>query len=383
MKVLMVGGGTGGHVYPAIAIAQVLQERDLKCEILFVGSEGGIETKIVPNERFSIVTIRAKRMLRKLSFASIISPLYSILAFFDAIKIIRTFKPQVIVATGGFVSLPVVVAGSFNRVPIVLFDGNILPGLSARICKWFASRILVAFGSSRKHYLFRKVYTIGGPVRKEILKAVKGISIQNLGLRQDKKTVLVIGGSQGARSINNAVVEMLPKINDNDLQLIHISGDRDHETVLNDTQDKFRSYTLLPYMHNIWDGLAAADIVISRAGATAISEIIARGLPSIIIPFPYSANKHQELNAALLGNAGAAVILKDDELSGDRLYKEIMEILSNKDKMTKMQGASITLANTNASVDAVNIIYGLLKIDPFERKKKVAVKRKNKKPDAI
>jgi UDP-N-acetylglucosamine--N-acetylmuramyl-(pentapeptide) pyrophosphoryl-undecaprenol N-acetylglucosamine transferase len=382
MKALMVGGGTGGHVYPAIAIAQVLQDLDLNSEILFVGSDGGIETKIVPNERFTIVTIRAKRMLRKLSFASIVAPFYSILAFFDALKIIRTFKPQVIVATGGFVSLPVVVAGSFNRVPIVLFDGNIIPGLSARICKWFASRILIAFGSSKKHYLFRKVYCIGGPVRKEILKAVKGISIQNLGLRQDKRTVLVIGGSQGARSINKAVVEMLPKISDTDLQVLHISGDRDHEIVSNETLDKFSSYKLLPYMHNIWDGLAAADIVVSRAGATAISEIIARGLPSIIIPFPYSANKHQQMNAALLGNAGAAVILKDEELSGERLFKEIMEILNNRDKYTKMQGASKTLANTNASNDAVNIIYGLLKIDPFERKKKAPVKRKNKKPDA-
>jgi UDP-N-acetylglucosamine--N-acetylmuramyl-(pentapeptide) pyrophosphoryl-undecaprenol N-acetylglucosamine transferase len=370
MKVLMVGGGTGGHVYPAISIAQAIQDVDINSQILFVGSEGGIETKIVPNERFSLVTIRAKKMLRKLSLSSIMSPAFAVLAIFDSIKVIKSFKPDVIVATGGFVSLPVAIAAVFTRVPVLLYEANVIPGLATRICKWFATRITISFEASRKYFRFRKVYCIGSPVRKEIIKAVKGISIQHMNLRQDKKIILIVGGSQGAKSMNQVVIDSLDEFAKMDVQVVHISGERDYDWVRSMTAVRYPFYFLLPYMHNIWDGLAAADVVVSRAGATAISEILVRAVPSILIPFPFSSERHQDLNASVLGNAGASIILKDNVMNKDTLTAEIKKILNDKELYTRMQASCRMIAHPNAAIEAVNIIFNLLKIDPTAKKKK-------------
>ena len=224
MKIIMVGGGTGGHIYPAIAIAEAVQDKILDSQILFVGSEGGIEETLVPEARFSLATIKARGMLRKLSYKSISAPFMAVAGFFDSIKILKSFKPDIIVATGGFVSLPVVLAGSFLRIPVMLHEGNAIPGLSTRICKWFASCITVAYESQRKYFRWKKVYCIGGPVRKEITRSVKGISIQNMGLRQDQKILLVLGGSQGARSINKVVADSLPDLAELNIQVIHEIG---------------------------------------------------------------------------------------------------------------------------------------------------------------
>ena len=371
MKVIMVGGGTGGHIYPAIAIAEAVQEKIIDSKILFIGSEEGIETKIVPKERFSLVTIKARGMLRKLTYKSISSPFFAITGFFQSIGIIRSFQPQAIVATGGFVSLPVVLAGFFLRIPVILHEGNVTPGLATRICKWFASGITIAFEGSRKYYKFRKVYHIGGPVRKEIIRSVKSISIQHMGIRQDLKTVLVTGGSQGAKSINNVIIDALPELAKNNVQVIHVCGERDYQWVKEATlSSNFPFYHLIPYMYNIWDGLAAADIVISRAGATAISEIIAKGLPSILIPFPFSAEGHQDHNAAALQKAGACIVIKDREFNKDNLMSELNKIINDKQSYLNMSRASSLLGKPDAASQFVSIMLGILGVNLNARKRK-------------
>jgi UDP-N-acetylglucosamine--N-acetylmuramyl-(pentapeptide) pyrophosphoryl-undecaprenol N-acetylglucosamine transferase len=360
MKIMMVGGGTGGHVYPAIAIAQAIQEIDINSQILFVGSEGGIETNIVPKERYSIVTIKVKKMLRKLTLASLMSPFYAVKAIFDSFKIIKDFKPDAIVATGGFVSLPVVIAGAFLRIPIVLNEGNVTPGLSTKLCKWFASAIMVAFEESRKYYRFRKVYNVGGPVRKEVIKANKSIAIQKMGLKQDKKILLVMGGSQGARSINRMILELLPELSQLNIQVIHVCGERDKEMVDAELKDKPEFYHLLPYMYNIWDGLAAADVAISRAGATAISEIIVKAVPTILIPFPYSAENHQDTNAKLLGDRGAAFVINESDLTKEKLMNEIKDLLTNKERRERMQNACKAIARIDSASEIAGMIFKLV-----------------------
>ena len=375
MKAIMVGGGTGGHVYPAIAIAEAIQDKILDSQILFVGSEGGIEEKLVPEARFSLVTIKARGMLRKLSYKAITAPFFAIVGFFDSLKILKTFNPDIIVATGGFVSLPVVLAAFFLHVPVILHEGNAIPGLSTRICKWFASCITIAFESQRKHFKWRKVYCIGGPVRREIIKTIKGIAIQNIGLRQDQKIILVLGGSQGARSINKALIDALADLSNLNVQIIHVSGERDHVWVRDLVKENPHFYHLIPYMYNIWDGLAAADLVVTRAGATAISEIIARGLPSILIPFPYSAEGHQDLNARILSDAGAGVIIKDKDLNKETLVSEINRIMKDKETHSKMSKASSSLGRPNAAADFVNIIINLLGIDLYAKKRKKRIKQ--------
>jgi len=371
MKVIMVGGGTGGHIYPAIAIAEAIQDKKINSQILFIGSEDGIETKIVPQERFSLVTIKSRGMLRKLSYKAISSPFFAIAGFFQAIGIIKNFMPDVIIATGGFVSFPVVCAAFILRKPVMLYEGNVTPGLTARICKWLSTRIVVAFEQSRRYYRWRKVFAVGGPVRREVLKAVKGISIQNLNLRQDKKIVLILGGSQGARSINKVIVESLQELEKLNIQLIHVCGERDFEWIKKETAAIDNSfYRLIPYMQNIWDGLAAADLVISRAGATVISEILARGVPSILIPFPFSAGKHQDINAETLQKEGAAVVIKDSRLNKDDLISEIRSILNSRETTQKIIDACKKLSKPNAANDIVNIIFNMLGMDLYARKRK-------------
>jgi len=370
MKVLMVGGGTGGHVYPAIAIAEAVQERILDSKILFVGSEEGIEVRIIPRERFSLVTIKSRGMLRKVSFKAISAPFMAIAGFFQSLNIIRSFRPDIIVATGGFVSLPVVVAGFFLRVPIVLHEANVVPGLTTRICKWFASRIIISFESSRKYFRFRKVFCIGVPVRKEIIRSVKGIAIQNLGLRQEQKIVLVLGGSQGAMSINKVVVDSLPELETLNIAMLHVCGERDHSWIIEATKDRYPFYHLFAYMFNIWDGLAAADVAVSRAGAMAISEILARGLPSILVPFPYSSEGHQDHNADVLVKGGAAILIKDRDLNRETLVNGIKQLLNDRQSYLNMQNACRTLSRPDAANEIVGVMTGILGIDLDVRKRK-------------
>jgi len=373
----MVGGGTGGHVYPAIAIAEAIQDKILDSQILFIGSEGGIEEKIVAEARFSLATIKARGMLRKISYKAISSPFLAVVGFFDSLRVLKIFNPDIIVATGGFVSLPVVIAAFYLKVPVILHEGNAIPGLSTRICKWFASCITIAFESQRKYFRWRKVYCIGGPVRREITKAIKGIAIQNMGLRQNQKIVLVLGGSQGARSLNKIMIDVLPDLAKLNIQIIHVCGERDYSWVKEGVKAEQTFYHLFPYMHNIWDGLAACDLVVSRAGATVISEIIARQLPSILIPFPFSAEKHQDLNANILKEAGASVVIKDDDLNKALLLREIDRILNDRELYAGMRAAAATLGKPDAAYEFVNIIANLLGIDLYAYKRR---KRARKQP---
>jgi len=378
MKAILVGGGTGGHVYPAIAVAEAIQDRIIDSQVLFIGSEQGIETRIVPNERFTLATIKARGMLRKLTLRSISAPFIAVRATIEAYGIIKSFKPDVIVATGGFVSLPVVIAGSLQRVPTVLLEPNFVPGITTRICKWFASRVVTAFEGSRKYFRFRKVFCLGIPVRKQITSTVKGIAIQNMGLRQDQKMVLIMGGSQGARSINKSVIEALPELEKMNIQVIHVAGERDFDWVSSETSRAPVFYHLLPYMENMWDGLAGADLVVSRAGAAAISEIIARGLPSILIPFPFSSERHQDFNAKVLSDAGAAALIKDSELDGSTLVSQIKRVLNDRPLYLQMAAASKSLGRPDASREIVTMISNMLGLDFDVRKRKRTYARKRK-----
>jgi UDP-N-acetylglucosamine--N-acetylmuramyl-(pentapeptide) pyrophosphoryl-undecaprenol N-acetylglucosamine transferase len=258
---------------------------------------------------------------------------------------------------------------------VILHEGNAIPGLSTRICKWFVSCVTIAFEFQRKYFRWRKVYCIGGPVRREITSTVKGIAIQNLGLRQDQKIVLVLGGSQGARSINKFIIDSIPDLEKLNIQIIHVCGERDYSWVREAHRDDQPFYRLLPYMHNIWDGLAACDLVVSRAGATVISEIIARQLPSILIPFPFSAEGHQDLNANILKNAGACVVIKDADLNKDILLGEIDRILKDKDMYARMRVSAATLGKPDAAYEFVNIIANSLGIDLNAKKRKKRVRK--------
>ncbi|MFC1767211.1 undecaprenyldiphospho-muramoylpentapeptide beta-N-acetylglucosaminyltransferase [Candidatus Margulisiibacteriota bacterium] len=372
MKVVIAGGGTGGHIYPGIAIAKALQTVNIKTQILFIGSEEGIEKNILPKERLSLVTIKSRGMLRKLSYKAVSAPFVLVAGFIQSLKVLKTFKPDAVVVTGGYVSLPVALAAFVRRIPILLHEENLKPGLSTRIIKWIARVVTTSFEGTKKYLKFKKrVYCFGNPVREAVIKTLRGVAIQNLGYKQNDRIVLIMGGSQGARSINQTIIDALPLFEGMNIQILHVSGERDHEWIRGQNLgSRHLFYRLVPYMHNLADGLAAADLVVSRAGATAISEIAVRGIPSILIPFPFSSGRHQDLNAKLMADAGASHIIWNKDLNAKVLVEEIKHILNNKDLREFMGNSARGLGRPDAAEGIVKMIYNITGQDEMLTRRK-------------
>ncbi|MFC1496627.1 undecaprenyldiphospho-muramoylpentapeptide beta-N-acetylglucosaminyltransferase [Candidatus Margulisiibacteriota bacterium] len=341
MKIIIAAGGTGGHIYPGIAIAEELQLKDANNQILFIGAQGGIERGIVEKEGFKIKEISARGMLRKLSWKAISAPFVTLAGFWQSINLLKQEQPDRVVATGGYVALPVIMAAKICKIPVLLHEQNTVPGITNRFCSKLVDRIALTFAETKKYF---NGDLVGNPVRQKILKVER---------REDNLfTVLVFGGSQGARSINRAVNKMAESFADGGTKIIHVAGERDIGKL---EEKKLPFYTLLAYMYNIEEGYRIADLVVSRAGATAIAEIVAVGLPSILIPFPYSSEGHQEKNAKLVEALGAAVVLPDDQL--DQLADLIKSLKKEKTRLSKMSAAARKIARREAGAEIVRMIY--------------------------
>lgn len=346
---MIVAGGTGGHIYPGIAIAEEIKSRDPGAEIIFLGSEEGLEKDLVPRAGFGIRLIKARALLRKISYKAITAPFVSAFGFFQALKMLWDFRPRVLISTGGYASLAAVLAARLLRIPVFVHEQNVLPGVTNRLCFRLAKEVFFSFDRSLSCH---KGKVVGNPVRKEIINASREDARKKLGLSPDVKMLLVMGGSQGARSINDAVVEALPEL-DGKWGIFHIIGTRDYRRIAGEVPAaKYPFYHPFAYLYNVAEVLAAADLVISRAGATAIAEFAVRGLPMVLIPFPYSAEGHQDHNARLVAEAGAGAIIRNSEFNSDRF---VSLVNSNVD-LVKMGQASLKLARPAAARDIVDLI---------------------------
>ncbi|MFA4905495.1 MAG: undecaprenyldiphospho-muramoylpentapeptide beta-N-acetylglucosaminyltransferase [Candidatus Margulisiibacteriota bacterium] len=347
MKIVIAAGGTGGHIYPGIAIAEELKIRDPSNQVLFIGGRGGLEEELIKKEGFEIVTIAARGLLRKLSYKAISAPFVSLKGIIDAVFVLRRSKPDGVIVTGGYVSFPVIAAAKLLRIPVLLHEQNTLPGFTNRFWSSFADVVTLSFDITQKYI---KGTVTGNPVRYRIREAKRKHS--------GKKTLLIWGGSQGARSINQAVVSDLDKLSEWDV--IHVTGERGFESISSQI-DRTRnpSYRLLPYVYNVEEILSQADLVVSRAGATAIFEMLALGLPAILIPFPYSAEGHQQLNAKVVAEAGAAVVLDQSQI--DELPGLIEQLMNNENKLAEMGRAAKKLFRPDAAKLIVNLICAVAK----------------------
>lgn len=314
MKVVIVSGGTGGHIYPGIAIADEIKRKDSAAEVLFLGSQAGLESDVVPKAGYRIELIRARRR----------PSVVALIGFWQALNSLRKFRPQALISTGGYASLPVVLAAKVLSIPIYLQEQNVLPGFTNRFCARWAQEVFLSFAGSKKYL---KGSVTGNPVRREIIGADRESSRSKLGYASSDRVVFIMGGSQGARSINQTVVAALPKLAaTTGLKIIHVVGSRDAdlvETALRSGHYPF--YQKVNYLYNVSERLAAADLVISRAGATAIAEFTCRGLPMILIPFPYSAEGHQDLNARVVATAGAGILVKNSEFTPEKFISLITD----------------------------------------------------------
>ena len=362
MRVLFAGGGTGGHINPAISIADYIKSKEDNFEALFVGTKRGLETKLVPGAGYDIKYIDVMGFDRKhlLRNFKVIKKL--ITAKSDCKKIIKEFKPDYIVCTGGYVSGPVTMAAKALNVPSLIHEQNVYPGLTVKKSEKYVSCIAVSFEETLNHIEKSKCVVTGNPVRPEILNADRDKSRKKLGLKEDEAFILIFGGSLGADKINENVVKMLKKVSeDKKFTLMFGTGDRNYDKISEQIKKEGITLTenikVIPYINNMHECMAAADIVVSRSGAITLSEIAILGKPSVLIPSPNVVRNHQEQNARALEKGGAAKVITEDVLSWELLYDTICELVCDREKLKNMSKC----AKKFAKPDALEKLYEIVK----------------------
>ncbi|HHX23425.1 MAG TPA: undecaprenyldiphospho-muramoylpentapeptide beta-N-acetylglucosaminyltransferase [Thermoanaerobacterales bacterium] len=366
-KIILAGGGTGGHIYPAIAIANGLKQEFPNSDILFIGTNRGLEKDLVTKAGYPLKTIRVKGFQRKLSFDTFISLKELAAGAWDSIKLIRKEKPDIVIGTGGYVAGPIIFFSALMGIPSIIHEQNVSPGVTNRILSRFVDKIAISFPDSMKHFPKNKTILSGNPVRKEIASGIKEQALKKYGLSSDLPVVLCFGGSQGAKRINEAFLHVIEAVKDKKkFQVIHITGKNHYEKTKNIMSNKGidpdRSGHIIvrPYIYDMQDVYAAADLVISRAGALSVSELNICGKPAILIPLPTAANQHQDYNAKFMENNGAGVVIFEKDLSGEYLLRKIEEIIFDKERLYEMGKASKSLAVTDAVEKIVDEIKKMI-----------------------
>lgn len=361
--VAVTGGGTGGHIYPAIAVAQALkQDADIE-KVYYVGCPGNMEKEIAIKEGLEFIPVPTSGMPRKLGIDLIKWYLKLNKSVGTALIRLRRIKPDVILGTGGYVSGPVLIAAIILKIPFVIHDPDAHPGIVNRFMAPWAKTVSLAFEGAKSYINSKNIVINGNPIRSSISNIERETALNDLDLDPNKKTLLVIGGSQGAKTINNAMLDSIKAlIVEHNLQVIHQTGKKNYEEYIQQISQKWpeykenKSYIVAPYFDNMSIPLAAADLAISRAGSLSISELNLSKLPSILVPYPYAAADHQRYNARALVKAGASEYLEDADCNQRNLTELVLQILNNEEKLKSMQLANKQLAKPNSTDNLVKII---------------------------
>lgn len=359
MRILITGGGTGGHIYPALAIANRLREENH--EILFVGAEEAPDREIIAREGFEFRSIQVLPLKRRFSFSIFKFGIKFVMGFFQSFPVLFNFKPHLVVGTGGYSSAPVALASYFSGIPILIHEQNLYPGLTNRFLSRFAQEIDITFPESREYFKKRKVEVTGNPIREGILNLDRERALKNLKLCPRRFNLLVFGGSQGARAINYSLAQIFKKglLEGQDLQIILLTGFLDFEYLIQASKGIRVPLFVRPFLHNMAEAYGAADLVVSRAGATTLAELAACGLPAILIPYPHATNRHQEYNARFLAREGAAMVILEKDLSPERLADSILRLMRDSEGLEKMREKSKRLGRPQATDKVVESIYRL------------------------
>lgn len=353
LRLAVAGGGTGGHVYPALAVVRAWRRlRGQDAEVLYLGIEGGIERGLVEREGLSFLGMQAGPLRGKSALVIARSAGSLAWGLGQAWRALAAFRPHVLLATGGYASVPVALAARLRRVPLVLYLPDIEPGWAIRFMAPLAFRIAATSSASRAYLPAGKVIETGYPVREEVLQTTKADARRRLGLSEGWPTLLVLGGSRGSRSINQFISDGLETLLQT-CQVLHICGE-DDEGWLRERSSLLDSklashYSLYPYLHGEFpSALAAADLAISRSGASVMGEYPAAGLPSILVPYPY-AGSHQEKNAYYLAQAGAALIMRNGQLAA--MLSKVKELIQDGESLARMSREARALSRPQAAQD--------------------------------
>lgn len=359
---VIAGGGTGGHLFPGIAVAEELKRRNGEAEVLFIGTEKGIEARVVPREGHPIRLLKAEGVLGKSPFRKLLAAWRLVGSLLAARAIFRETMPDVVVGTGGYVSFGPVACARLMSIPTLILEQNLLPGLANRVLSRMANAVAVTYHESMSFFPRAKTYLTGNPVREGILKGSRQKALGLFSLDADKITVFVSGGSAGSRNINNAMVNALNYLLDikDEVQFLHQTGERDYEGVRKAYRKSGFTAMVVPFIYQMAEAYAAADVAVLRAGATTLAEITALGKPAIIIPYPHAAG-HQEFNARKLLEIGACRLIRDNELSGELLAGHIKELSQSEEKRAAMRVQSRALGRPDAARKVVDIAVSLAK----------------------
>ncbi len=336
--------------------------RSTDAEVLFIGIEKGLEARVVPKEGYPIKFIKAEGVLGKSLFKKAVAFARVLGSIFASKAILREAEPDIVVGTGGYVSVAPVVAARLLSLPIVILEQNLVPGVANRILSKVADAIAVTYHESMSLFPRAKTYLTGNPIRPSISQGKKEVAIELFKLDPEKTTVLVLGGSTGAAAINNAVLNALNHILDirEEVQFLHQTGERDYEGVRRVYRKLEFKAMVAPFIYQMAEAYAAADLVISRAGATTLAELTALGKPSIIIPYPHAAG-HQEFNARKLLESGAARMFIERDLTGEKLAAEVKDLCASEEKRTEMSKQARVLGRPYAAGKVVDIAMSLVK----------------------
>jgi len=349
-RVLMAAGGTGGHVYPAISIAKAIVHKQPEADILFIGTKDRMEWKTVPKEGFHIKSIWISGFHRRFTVQNLLFPVKLFISLIQSLIIIKRFRPDVLIACGGFAAGPAGWVAAMLGIPVILQEQNSFPGVTNRMLAKHASIIFTAFEEASDYFNHDEIRISGNPVRQELHSADKAVAHGIFNFSDKKKTLLVLGGSGGAKSINDAMLNEIKKIHTElQIQIIWQCGDKYfHEIKGNLNTSELTDLRLLAYINDMPAAYAVADLAVSRAGAISCSELMATKTPAILVPSPHVAGDHQKKNARTMVSNGAADILEDSEI-GSKLFEKVKDLIYDEKKLTEMSRAASLLAKPHAA----------------------------------
>jgi len=346
MRVVLTGGGTGGHIYPALAIGREIADQQPGSSLLYIGTTRGLESRIVPEQGIAFEDITITGFRRSLSWENVRTVMRFVQGVRRSKQLLKSFKPDIVVGTGGYVCGPVVYAASRLGIPTLIHEQNVLPGLTNKFLSRYVDGVSVSFPESMAHFAkCPDVVYAGNPCATRVLQADRDSGFESLGLKPGTPFVLAVGGSGGAKALNEAVVRAAPLLRKlPGVHLVFVTGERffkDTEAAISKGgQDVANRVKVVPYIRNMPEVLAAASLYVGRAGASFLAEITSLGIPSILIPSPNVTNNHQEANARSLVDAGAAKMILERELTGDSLFARISEIMGDSAHRAEMSKAS-------------------------------------------
>lgn len=345
-RFLFAAGGTGGHLYPAVAVADEIRKMKPESEILFVGTKDKIEGRVIPKLGYKFKSIWIKGFARKFNWSNLLFPLRLLISLIQSLIISVKFKPKVAIGTGGYVAGPAIWGASVMGAKIILMESNSFPGITTRLLERYADEVHLSFESSKKYLRRQNILKVtGNPVRENLGSTDKSSAKKYFGLDETKKTILVLGGSLGASSINSSIEKSLDYLIKNNLQLIWQTGKNYYDQYKN---LNFAAVKIFDFVDDMNKAYSACDLLVARSGATTIAELTVLGLPAILIPSPNVAENHQFYNAKALSDESAAVLIKDEELE-NKLCETIVNLINDSEKLNQLASNAKRLAKPDAA----------------------------------